>query len=80
MAKLKNSPLALTAINVMAYLLIIVGVAGLVFALISYTNNGLYTSQALVCAVSGFIGYVSLSGLYYIVKAACIYIEKEEGE
>ena len=81
MAKLKNSPLALNIINVVSYVVGIFGFfGGLIFALINYTNNGPYTYDALLFSITSVVGYAFLSGLYHLVKAACIYIEKEEKE
>ena len=78
MAKLKNTPVALSVINVVSALSVIVAAVGIIGVFVSILDGWKNIEQTLPAAISGIVLFALFGGLYHIVKAACIYIEKEE--
>lgn len=80
MAKLKETPVILKALNIVAYITLfglVLGILGGVMALMTSNGNAILIFDiAFYCGISCLM----LFSLYYIVKAACIYIEKEESQ
>jgi len=79
MAQKRRFPVVLDIINVLSLILGVIGCFALIIAIITLISGS--GSPALFgFAITGIFSYLSFSCLYYITKAACIYIEKVEGE
>ena len=82
MAKLKHTPTALIIIKAASYISCTIFVLSLLFAIIAIAGTEFkeYLYSSLYSAILGLIFYALMGGVYYITKAACLYIEKEESE
>ncbi len=80
MAQKRRFPVVLDIINVLSLILGVIGCLVLIIAIIALINNASGAPALFGLALTGIFSYLSFSCLYYITKAACIYIEKEEKE
>lgn len=80
MAKLEKEPFVLKALDIINIIVLVVAVLSTAYGVMSIINDGENTAQSIMLAISSIVGWAVTSSLYYIVKAACIYIEKEEKE
>lgn len=78
MAKLNKTPKALTIIDFLRPVFAFLFFIGILFSILVVINNGTFAVAAICVTISLGFSYLTFSCLYYIVKAACIYIEKEE--
>lgn len=77
MAKLKNPPFTLNAIIGLIVVTIFLSIIMLFVAFAGKGGNG-FDWEALVYCIGMLFFSCIISGFYYIVKAACLIIEKEE--
>lgn len=70
-------PVVLDIINVLSLILGVIGCLTLIIAFICLISSTLNPAPLFIIAFSGIFSYLSFSCLYYITKAAYIYIEKE---
>ena len=80
MAKLKNTPIVLKVIYVLSIVSGIIGAVCLFLTVVGMLKSYHDYHITAIAAASGLVNYVFLGGLYYIVKAACLYVEKSETE
>ena len=77
MAKSKETPVIVKALNIVAYICFFAFVLGALMSLFSMFIKDAQTLVFLTFTLYFGSACLFLFGFYYIVKAACIYIEKE---
>ena len=80
MAKLKETPLILKALNIIAYICLFGLIVGILCGIVALMTKNDSAIAILDIALYSGIASLLLFSLYYITKAACIYIEKEESQ
>lgn len=78
MAKLKSTPIALTITAVLAIISGIACSVGLFVIFLSVINKQEPALTYVYAAIYGGLGCGLLGCLYYIAKAACVYLESKE--
>ena len=80
MGNLKQIPSGLKIIEIISTVMAVIAVLSILYAILALFNNSYQYVSAIMMSIGCCTSYAVLSALYYIAKAACIYIEKNEKE
>lgn len=80
MAELKNPPSVLKTLDIINMVMGVIAVLSIGYSLLAIFNDGENAAIAMLLGITSLVSWAILSGLYYIVKAACLYLEKEGTE
>ena len=80
MAELENHPSCLKVIEAISIAMAVIACLTALFGILAMFNESTQAVSYITLAIGAGTSYAILSGFYYVVKAACVYIEKEENQ